>query len=174
MIKLVILARDGLINQYSGVPIGSADDWQPIPGSLEAIARLNQAGLHVAVATNQPGLAQGLFDLDALNAIHHKFHDLLDRLGGHVDAISYCPHAADDGCSCRKPQPGMLLQLGDRFGALPDETLMIGTAGSDLAAAQAAGVAALRVHAGDRPKPAGGEVFDSLAGAVADLLQESR
>jgi D-glycero-D-manno-heptose 1,7-bisphosphate phosphatase len=174
LIKLVILARDGLINEYSGVPIGSADDWQPIPGSLEAIARLNQAGLHVAVATNQPGLARGLFDLDALNAIHHKFHDLLDRLGGHVDAVSYCPHEQADGCGCRKPQPGMLLQLGERFGALPQETVMIGTSGADLDAARAAGMAALRVQRGGEGSPADVAAFDSLARAVAHLLQEGR
>jgi D-glycero-D-manno-heptose 1,7-bisphosphate phosphatase len=169
--KLVILGRDGLINAYEGSAICGADSWQPLPGSLEAIARLNQAGYRVAVATNQPGLAQGLFDLDALNAIHHKFHDLLDRIGGHVDAINYCPHHPDAGCACRKPKPGMLLQLAERFGSDMRNVVVIGRADTDAPAASAAGARALLVRSVAHTGSAAS--FHSLADAVKALLQEA-
>ena len=114
--KLVILDRDGVINHDSDHYIKSPDEWQPIPGSLEAIAKLNQAGYHIAVATNQSGIGRGLYDMDTLNAIHMKFHRLLAKVGGHVDAIFFCPHTDADGCRCRKPLPGMIEQISQRYG----------------------------------------------------------
>ena len=102
--KLVILDRDGVINQDSDQFIKSPDEWKPIPGSLEAIARLNQAGFQVVVATNQSGVGRGLLDMSTLNAIHDKMHRRLAQAGGHVAAVFYCPHAADANCGCRKPR----------------------------------------------------------------------
>ena len=113
--KLVILDRDGVINEDSDLYIKSPDEWIPIPGSLEAIAKLNQAGYHIAIATNQSGVGRGLYDMDMLNAIHDKLHRLLAKVGGHVDAIFFCPHAASDDCDCRQPKPGMLQAIGKRF-----------------------------------------------------------
>ena len=106
--KLIVLDRDGVINHDSDQFIKSPDEWRPIPGSLEAIARLNHAGYRVVVATNQSGIGRGLFDMATLNAIHEKMHRALAQVGGRVDAIFFCPHTADSSCECRKPKPGML------------------------------------------------------------------
>ncbi len=114
--KLVILDRDGTINADSQEYIKSAAEWEPLPGAIEAIARLNHAGWHVVVATNQAGLGRGLFDVAALNAMNAKMHKLLAAQGGRVDAVFYCPHTPDDACNCRKPLPGLFEQIGERFG----------------------------------------------------------
>ncbi len=114
--RLVILDRDGTINADSDEYVKSADEWQPLPGALEAIARLNHAGWHVVVASNQSGLGRGLFDLAALNAMHTKMHKLLAAQGGRIDAVFFCPHTPDDNCQCRKPLPGLFEQIGERFG----------------------------------------------------------
>ena len=116
MMKLVILDRDGTINVDSDAFIKSPEEWQPLPGALEAIARLNHAGWHVAVASNQSGLGRGLFDVASLNAIHAKMHKMLAAYGGRIDAVFYCPHTPDEGCSCRKPQSGLFEQIAERFG----------------------------------------------------------
>ena len=105
-----------MINHDSDQFIKSPDEWRPIPGSLEAIARLNHAGFRVVVATNQSGIGRGLFDMATLNAIHEKMHKALAQAGGRIDAMFYCPHAADAACECRKPKPGMLREIGVRFG----------------------------------------------------------
>ncbi|WP_287918425.1 HAD-IIIA family hydrolase, partial [Tibeticola sp.] len=109
--RLVILDRDGVINADSDAYIKSAEEWQPLPGSLDAIARLKAAGWRVAVATNQSGLARGLFDRAALDAMHQKFADLLAERGAAVDLIVWCPHGPDAGCDCRKPRPGLLHRI---------------------------------------------------------------
>jgi D-glycero-D-manno-heptose 1,7-bisphosphate phosphatase len=114
--KLVILDRDGTINVDSDEFIKTPQEWQPLPGALEAIARLNHAGWHVAVASNQSGLGRGLFDVGSLNAMHAKMHKMLRRVGGRIDAVFYCPHSPDEGCQCRKPLPGLFEQIGERFG----------------------------------------------------------
>jgi D-glycero-D-manno-heptose 1,7-bisphosphate phosphatase len=114
--KLVILDRDGTINEDSAEFVKSAEEWVPLPGALEAIARLNHAGWHVVVASNQSGLGRGLFDVSALNDIHAKMHKLLAAVGGRVDAVFYCPHAPDERCRCRKPEPGLFEQIGERYG----------------------------------------------------------
>lgn len=114
--KLVILDRDGVINQDSAQFIKSPDEWKPIEGSLEAIALLNQNGYRVALATNQSGIGRGLFDMATLNAIHDKMHKTLAQFGGRIDALFYCPHAADANCNCRKPKPGMIEEISKRFG----------------------------------------------------------
>ena len=115
--KIVILDRDGTINALGGEEfIASPDDWHALPGALESIARLNRAGWHAVVATNQPGLGRGLFDVATLNAIHAAMHQQLAAVGGRIDAVFYCPHAPSEGCACRKPAPGLLDQICDRYG----------------------------------------------------------
>ncbi|MBC7482603.1 MAG: D-glycero-beta-D-manno-heptose 1,7-bisphosphate 7-phosphatase, partial [Rhizobacter sp.] len=114
--KLVILDRDGTINADSDEFIKSPEEWLPLPGALEAIARLNHAGWHCVIASNQSGLGRGLFDVGSLNAMHAKMHKMLAAQGGRIDAVFYCPHTADDECQCRKPLPGLFEQIGERFG----------------------------------------------------------
>jgi D-glycero-D-manno-heptose 1,7-bisphosphate phosphatase len=116
LIKLVILDRDGTINVDSDEYIKSPAEWLPQPGSLEAIARLNHAGWHVVIASNQSGLGRGLFEVTDLNAVHTLMHQQLAEFGGRVDAVFYCPHAPDEACHCRKPQPGLLEQIAERYG----------------------------------------------------------
>src|SRR5688572_16260160 len=106
---LIILDRDGVINQDSNEYIKSPEEWIPIPGSLEKIACLNQKGHQVVIATNQSGVARGLLTEETLQAIHEKFQCELKKLGGHVEGIFFCPHHPDEGCECRKPKPGLLL-----------------------------------------------------------------
>jgi len=137
--KLILLDRDGVINQDSKHYIKSPDEWQAIPGSLEAIAQLNQQNFQVALATNQAGVGRGLFTLETLQAIHHKMQQQLADIGGHLDAIYFCPHHPDEQCRCRKPQPGMLLQAMADFAVTPKETLFLGDSLKDIQAAQAAG-----------------------------------
>lgn len=175
MSKLVILSRDGVINEDIGGPITDPDQWQPIAGSLEAIARLSQAGYRVAAATNQPGLALGTLGLDALNAVHHRLHDQLDRVGGHLVAIAYCPHGPDEGCSCRKPRAGLHRQLMERLGVAPQDTVVVGDRPSDIVPAQVVGARGMLVRtgrAGALPEDCPVEVFDNLAHVASALLVE--
>ena len=156
--KLVILDRDGTLNPLGDEYITSADEWTAVPGALEAIARLNHAGWHVVVATNQPGLGRGLFDVVALNAIHAKMHRQLAAVGGRIDAVFYCPHAADENCACRKPAPGLLEQIGERYGVERHDMRVVGSCVAHLQAGAARddtqaltiGIAPRR-HAGLRP-----------------------
>ena len=124
--KLAIIDRDGTLNRMGGDYITCADEWTPVPGALEAVARLNHAGWHVVVATNQPGLGRGLFDVMALNAIHAKMHRQLAAVGARIDAVFYCPHAADEDCTCRKPAPGLLEQICERYGVEPQNVQVVG------------------------------------------------
>ena len=114
---LVVLDRDGTLNVDDLAFITSAEDWIPIPGALEAVAKLNEAGWRVVVATNQSGLGRGLFDVATLNDVHKKMHKLLASVGARVDAVFFCPHTLSDGCECRKPLPGLITRIGERFGA---------------------------------------------------------
>lgn len=132
--KLAILDRDGLLNALGDDYITSADDWVPVPGALEALARLNHAGWHVVVATNQPGLGRGLLDVVALNAIHTKMHRQMAAVGGRIDAVFYCPHTAEEECSCRKPAPGLLEQICERYGVEPHDVLVVGNCQAHLQA----------------------------------------
>ena len=140
-LKLVILDRDGTINRASDEFVKSPDEWHPLPGALEAISRLNHAGFHVVLATNQSGLGRGLFDMAALNAVHAHMLKTLAALGGRIDAIFYCPHAAEEGCSCRKPAPGLLQQIEERYGHSLNGVPYVGDSLRDMQAAQAAGCA---------------------------------
>lgn len=137
--KFIILDRDGTINQDSDDFIKSPEEWIPIPGALEAIARLNHAGWHTVIASNQSGLGRGLFDISALNAIHAKLHKQLAALGGRMDAIFFCPHTPEDACTCRKPLPGLFEQILDRMGVDANGVIGVGDSLRDIEAAAAAG-----------------------------------
>lgn len=138
-IPLVILDRDGTINVDSDEYVKSVQEWTPLPGALEAIARLNHAGWHVVIASNQSGLGRGLFDIDALNAMHAKMNKLLAELGGRVEAIFFCPHRPDDNCSCRKPQSGLFEQIAERYGMSLQGVPNVGDSLRDLQAGAALG-----------------------------------
>ncbi|OGA31387.1 MAG: D-glycero-beta-D-manno-heptose-1,7-bisphosphate 7-phosphatase [Betaproteobacteria bacterium RIFCSPLOWO2_12_FULL_62_13b] len=174
--KLVILDRDGVINRDSEQYIKSPDEWQPIAGSLEAIARFTQAGFRVVVATNQSGLGRGLFDMATLNAMHDKMHKAVNQLGGRIDAVFFCPHAQDAGCACRKPQPGMLLEIAERFNVALEGMPAIGDSVRDLQAADAAGARPILVLTGKGEQtlkagglPEGTEIHRDLAAAAMAL-----
>jgi D-glycero-D-manno-heptose 1,7-bisphosphate phosphatase len=137
--KLVILERDGTINHEGDPFITSAEDWAPLPGALDAIAQLNHAGFHVVIASNQPGLGRGLIDVATLNTIHSRMHKMLAAVGAKVDAVFYCPHTAEDGCTCRKPLPGLFEQIGERYGLDLHGVAACGDNLEHLLAAQAAG-----------------------------------
>jgi D-glycero-D-manno-heptose 1,7-bisphosphate phosphatase len=175
-VKLVILDRDGTINQDSDQYIKSAAEWKPIPGSLQAIARLNQGGWRIAIATNQSGIARGLFDMAALNAIHAEMHRAVSLAGGRIDAIFFCPHAADSGCECRKPKPGLLREIASRMDVDLAEVPMVGDSLRDIEAAAAAGAKPYLVLTGKGKKtrdagglPQGTQVFADLAAVAARL-----
>jgi D-glycero-D-manno-heptose 1,7-bisphosphate phosphatase len=135
--KLIILDRDGTINEDRDDFVKSADEWLPLPGALEAIARLNHAGWRVVVASNQSGLGRGLFDVVTLNAIHSKMHKLLGAQGGKIDAVFYCPHAPGEGCACRKPKPGLFEQIAERYGVEMRTVHTVGDSARDLQAGAA-------------------------------------
>ena len=145
---LVILDRDGVINQDSDAFIKSADEFVPISGSLEAIARLNEAGFRVAIATNQSGLARGLFDVATLELMHDKLHRLLAEVNGHIDGIFYCPHSPEAGCDCRKPLPGLLQQIAKEFAMNLENVPVIGDSLRDLQSAIAVGAKPILVRTG--------------------------
>ena len=176
-VKLIVLDRDGVINYDSDQFIKSPDEWRPIPGSLEAIARLNHAGYRVVVATNQSGIGRGLFDMGMLNAIHEKMHKALNHAGGRLDAIFFCPHTADAKCECRKPKPGMLLEIGKRFNTELTSVPCIGDSLRDLQSADAVGAQPMLVLTGKGEKtlrdgnfPKNTVIFPDLAFAVSALL----
>ena len=176
-IKLIVLDRDGVINHDSDQFIKSPEEWRPIPGSLEAIARLNHAGYRVAVATNQSGVSRGLFDMATLNTIHEKMHRALGLVGGRIDALFYCPHSADSQCECRKPKSGMLREIGARFGVDLANVPCIGDSLRDLAAAADVGGKPILVLTGKGEQtlrkgdlPADTLIYPDLAFAASALL----
>lgn len=175
--KLIVLDRDGVINHDSAAFIKSPDEWRPIAGSLNAISRLNQAGFHVIVATNQSGIGRGFFDMAALNAIHDKMHRALAQAGARVDAVFFCPHAADDNCNCRKPKTGMFEDIAHRLNTSLTGVPMVGDSIRDLQAAAAAQAMPLLVLTGNGKKtlrsgalPPATRVYDDLAAAVDTLV----
>ncbi|MCU0937407.1 MAG: D-glycero-beta-D-manno-heptose 1,7-bisphosphate 7-phosphatase [Gammaproteobacteria bacterium] len=174
---LVILDRDGVINQDSAEYIKSPAEWRPIPGSPEAIARLNRAGYRVVVATNQSGIGRGMFDVETLNAIHERMRSALAEVGGSVDAVFFCPHRPQDACACRKPKPGLLLEIAARLRVSLAGVPVIGDAYRDVEAALAAGARPILVRTGKGRRTltkhgplVGVPVYDDLAAAVSDLL----
>lgn len=151
-IKIIVLDRDGVINEDSPLFVRSSAEWRAIPGSLQAIAKLNKRGYKVVVASNQSGLARGYLTRDDLAAIHRKMEDELAALGGHLDDIFVCPHGPDEQCRCRKPLPGLLLDIAERFGVAPSAMLVIGDSLRDLLAARAAGCSRILVKTGNGAK----------------------
>lgn len=175
--KLVILDRDGVINQDSATYIKSPREWRPISGSLEAIARLNHAGYRVVVASNQSGIGRGLFSIETLHQIHDKMRAELLAAGGQVDAIFFCPHRPEDGCRCRKPRPGLLQDIAARLRVSLEGVPVVGDSARDLEAALAVGARPILVRTGKgadteraRPDLADIAVYDRLAAAVDALL----
>jgi len=149
MARLILLDRDGVINFESPDYIKNADEWRPIPGSLEAIAALRSHGFRVAVCTNQAGIARGRLSVQDLEAIHARMDRALRALHTHLDGLRYCPHGPDDGCRCRKPQPGMLLEMMRELGTAPADTIFVGDSLRDMEAAQAAGCSGTLVRTGN-------------------------
>lgn len=143
--KIAIIDRDGTLNVPGNEYITTPDEWEPIPGALEAVARLSCAGWHVVVATNQPGLGRGVIDVHALNAIHARMLKQVSLLGGRIDAVFFCPHADSEICNCRKPAPGLIEQIRDRYGAERGEMVAVGSTLSHLQAAAACGIPQLHL-----------------------------
>lgn len=177
---LVILDRDGVINRDSRSFVKSPAEWQPLPGSIEAIAALCEAGYTVAVASNQSGLARGLFDRRALRNMHRKLRRLVGAQGGRVDRIVVCPHGPDDGCDCRKPRPGLLTRLSRHYRTDLAGVPAIGDSLRDLEAAAAAGATPILVRTGngrdtEKKLPQAFRrvaVYDDLAEAAAALVKK--
>lgn len=172
--KLVILDSDGVLNDASDEFMASVDTWVPLPGALEAVARINQAGYHVVIASDQSGLGRGLFDVGALNTIHARLHKMLAAAGGRLDAVFYCPHGPDEPCTCRKPLPGLFEQIGERFGVNLSEVPAVGADVHHVLAGAAAGCEPHLLHgaSGGRPLddlPSGTQQHVDLA-AFADML----
>lgn len=184
--KLIILDRDGTINEDRDDFVKSPEEWVPIPGALEAIARLNHAGWHTVIATNQSGLGRGTFDMATLNAMHIKMNQMLAKQGGRIDAVFFCPHAPEDTCSCRKPLPGLFEQIGERFSVNLADVPAVGDSLRDLQAGAAAGCRPHLVRTGKAAhlddaqiaqlcgQVAGTQVHDNLKAFAEFLIQRER
>jgi D-glycero-D-manno-heptose 1,7-bisphosphate phosphatase len=184
--SLIVLDRDGVINEDSDTYIRSLSDWQPIGGSIKAIAALSQAGFTIAVATNQSGLSRGYLSLEDLEAIHDKLCQQVEEAGGQIAGIFYCPHLPEEGCSCRKPATGLLQAIEDEVGESPRGAIFIGDSLKDLQAARAYGCRPMLVKTGKGTTTLAGlqsaellltdyekvPVYDNLAAAVRDILGE--
>jgi D-glycero-D-manno-heptose 1,7-bisphosphate phosphatase len=176
-VRLVILDRDGVINKDSPDYIKSVAEWIPLPGSLDAIGRLNQAGFHTVVATNQSGVARGLLDIEMLARIHEHMHQALAAHGATVDAVFFCPCGPDDECDCRKPKPGLLHQIAERTHTNLATVACIGDSRRDIEAARAAGAKPILVRTGngvatepELPSEWKVPVYDDLAAAAEALI----
>lgn len=176
---LIILDRDGVINEDSDEFIKSPDEWIPIPGSLEAIAKLKKAGHMVVVASNQSGVGRGLFTEAVLQNIHQKMLDLLAKEDVQLDGIFYCPHLPEDNCSCRKPKAGLLLQIAEKFNVDLTKAILVGDAERDIQAAQAVNCPAVLVKTGKGAQTAlkstnlkNIPVYENLADFVAQLMNK--
>lgn len=181
--KLVIVDRDGTLNYRRESHIQTPEQWEPIPGALDAVARLNQAGYHVVIAANLSGLGRGLYDMDALNAVHARMHRALAQAGGRIEAVFFCPHAPDEECDCRQPKPGLFEQIGVRYKVDLKQVHAVGGSARNLQAAAAAGCVPHLVLTGDvtglpagQPLPPGFppgvRVHADLAAFVSAFLAE--
>lgn len=177
--KLIILDRDGVINHDSDQFIKSPAEWQPIDGSMDAIAFLTQAGYTLAVASNQSGIARGYFTVQTLNEMHTKMHKLVRQAGGEISGIWFCPHTADSQCNCRKPKTGMILDILDRFQAEASETYLVGDSLRDLQAITHVGGKPILVKTGKGMKtlekerenlPENIQIFDNLLAFAKYLI----
>ncbi len=181
--KLVILGRDGILNLFREDHVKSPEEWEPVPGALEAVARLNHAGWHAVVATNQSGIGRGMIDMASINAIHASMMKQLMAVGGRFDAVFFCPHTPEDDCDCRKPKPGLLKDVGRRYGVDLRQVPLVTDTLRDLLAAQAAGCEPHLVRSGRAAKLTdeqlaailaqvpGTEVHADLATFVEQLLR---
>ena len=167
--KLIILDRDGTINEDRDDYVKSPDEWVPVPGALEAIARLNHAGWHTVIATNQSGLGRGTFDMATLNAMHIKMNQMLAKQGGRIDAVFFCPHAPEDACACRKPLPGLFEQIRERFGVVLRDVPVVGDSLRDLQAGVAVGCQPHLVRTGK-----GAAMDEAALAALCDELPGTR
>ncbi|WP_313514455.1 D-glycero-beta-D-manno-heptose 1,7-bisphosphate 7-phosphatase [Pseudomonas sp.] len=177
--KLIVLDRDGVINEDSDAFIKTLDEWIPLPGSIDAIAALSKAGWQVCIATNQSGIARGLFNAATLESMHQRLRDLVAERGGRIALILHCPHGPDDGCDCRKPKPGMFRQIADHYGYSDlADVPAVGDSLRDLQAGAAAGATPYLVRTGkgpitlERPLPPGTLVFADLSSVASHLLNE--
>jgi len=183
--RLVILGRDGILNVYRDDHVKAPEEWQPLPGALEAVARLNHAGWHTVVATNQSGIGRGMIDMASVNAVHLHMMQRLAAVGGRLDGVFFCPHTPEENCDCRKPKPGLMRQIGQRYGIDLRTVPMVCDTLRDLQAAQAAGCEPHLVRSGraadlDDAQQAGivaqvpgAEVHADLGGFVDFLLQRA-
>jgi D-glycero-D-manno-heptose 1,7-bisphosphate phosphatase len=176
--NLVILGRDGVINYEAEDGVRTPEQWRAIPGSMDAISRLNRAGFRVVVATNQSGLKRNLYDIETLNLVHQKMQHELAEVGGAVEAIFLCACLPEDDCECYMPRPGMLLEIAHRLRVSLEDVPVIGDALRDVGAARAAGARPILLRTAGLPEPgsdpevpAGVEVYDDLAAAVDALLE---
>ncbi len=178
MARLILLDRDGVINFDSPDYVKNAEEWHPIPGSLEAIAALRSHGFMVGVCTNQAGIARGRLSVADLEAIHARMDLALRALHTRLDGLRYCPHGPEDGCRCRKPQPGMLLEMMHELGSTAQDTIFVGDSMRDVEAAQAAGCRGILVRTGNGPRAEAAarergmlvEVFADLAAFAQTIL----
>lgn len=179
-VSLIILDRDGVINQDSEEFIKTVEEWKPIPGSIEAIAQLSKAGVPVAVATNQSGIARGMLSVDTLQAMHAKLIHLVEQAGGRIDTIAFCPHGPNDQCDCRKPKPGLLKSIGKTLNLPLHEAVVVGDSLRDLEAGEAVeakpvlvlsgkGKASLAAHPELSERI---DIYPDLAHFVADFLEK--
>jgi len=174
--SLVLLDRDGVINEDSPAYVKRPSEWSPIPGSLDAIARLNRTGWSVAICSNQAGVGRGLLTNDDLDSIHDAMRAALARVGGHIDGIFCCTHSPDDHCACRKPEPGLLVHAMHELNATPEQTTFVGDSLRDMQAAVAAGCTPVLVRTGHGADSESGaramgveRIFDDLAQAASWL-----
>ena len=179
--KVIVLDRDGVINEDSADFIKSPAEFSPLPGSIQAIARLKQAGFTVVIATNQSGLGRGLFNNRALLDIHDKLIEMVEQAGGALAGIYVCPHKPEDGCDCRKPKPGLLLRVAADLEIDATECIVVGDSRRDLEAALAVGARAILVRTGNGRATEGGlasdaavEVFDDLSAAAQHLTTRTQ
>ncbi len=171
--KLIILGRDGILNEFREDHIKAPEEWVAVPGALEAVSRLNHAGWHVAVATNQSGIGRGMIDMAAVNAVHAHMMRSLQGFGGRIDAVFFCPHTPQDGCDCRKPLPGMALDIGRRYGVDLREVPMVGDTLRDLQAAQAAGCEPHLIRSGRAAALSAAEVAELIAQVPGTFVHQS-
>jgi D-glycero-D-manno-heptose 1,7-bisphosphate phosphatase len=170
--KLIILGRDGILNKFREDHVKEPSEWEPIPGALEAVAKLNHAGWHVVVATNQAGIGRGMIDMSAVNAVHLHMMKMLWAQGGRLDAVFFCPHTRDDGCDCRKPLPGMMHDIAQRYGADLSQVPMVADTLRDLEAAQAAGCPPHLVKSGRAGVASEAEVAQWAAAVPGTVVHE--
>lgn len=170
--KLIILDRDGTINEDRDDYVKSPDEWVPLPGALEAVARLNHAGWHVVLATNQSGIGRGLFDMAALNAMHVKMNQMLAHHGGRIDAVFFCPHEPDAQCTCRKPLPGLYEQISERYGVDLKEVPTVGDSLRDLQAGAAVGCETHFVRTGKAARMSDAQLAQLLQQVPGSILHK--